>query len=290
MSLTGKQDEWSNLLSIDSIESPLPSVDVFRNLSLTDQLELSAAWVGEGIHARHTDYPKTADEVKYFKWSRSARLRGLFNCAVVIQIFSTFLDNTSCDHEYAVDTKLFYPNGAPTRLALTIFDLLCLVVYLFELFLSFAVNPKQKSLLSKPWSTFRLLICLFVLLDCLIYFIDPTQPRLMRCVYPFLLISKRNNLKLMVQGLLISAYKSLPIIKALVTILVMWGFAGFYFFRATDSDNLAFSSPGELSFYAAGCESVLPDHLKSRKCHFCVYLAVDWPVRAIYPLSRAVPF
>jgi hypothetical protein len=110
----------------------------------------------------------------------------------------------------------------------------------------FAVNPTRKSLLNKPWSTLRLFICLFVFMDCLLYFTDPGQPRLMRCVFPFLLISKRNNLKLMCQGLLVSGYKSMPIIKALVSILLLWGFIGFVFFRATDGNYHSFRNPGTL--------------------------------------------
>ena len=246
MSLTAKQDEWSNLLSVESIERPLLSFDSISNLSENDRQDLAAVWIGDGIHARHTDYPKTSKEIKYFKYSRSAVLRGVFNFCVVVQIFSTFFDNTNCDHRYdSVDNTLFAKSGAPTRLALTIFDLCCLAVYLLDLFLVFAVNPTKKTIYSRPWSTFRMLICLFVLLDCLVYFFDPTQPRLMRCVFPFLLISKRNNLKLMCQGLFVSAYKSLPIIKALVSILVLWGFAGFFFFRGIDNDTLAFSNPGK---------------------------------------------
>ena len=245
MSLNAKQDDWSNLLTIESIDQPPPPDSIFSLLNAEDRLELAAVWVSDGIHARHTDYPKTSKEVQYFKMSRSAYLRGIFNIAVIIQLLATFLDNTKCDHDYSNDgNRLFNPNGSPTRLTLTILDLVCLVVYLYELFLVFIVNPSRKSLTSKPWSTLRLLICLFVILDCLIYFIDPTQPRLMRCVFPFLLISKRNNLKLMCQGLIISAYKSLPIIKALVSILILWGFIGYFFFNATDGNTTAFSNPG----------------------------------------------
>lgn len=245
MSLIAKQDEWSNLLFVESIERPPLAKDIYQYLSTRDKLDLAAAWVSDGIHARHTDYPRSTLEIQYFKHSRSAILRGLFNLSVIIQISATFLDNTNCDHDYSnVDNTLFHKNGAPTRLALTILDLCCLGIYLFDLFLVFAVNPSKKSFTSKPWSTFRLVMCIFVFMDCLLYFIDPSQPRLMRCVFPFLLISRRNNLKLMVQGLLVSAYNSLPIIKALVSILILWGFAGFFFFRATDGSN-AFNNPGK---------------------------------------------
>lgn len=244
MSLTAKQDEWSNLLFTESIERSPLAKDLYEPLHTSDRLDLAAAWLSDGIHARHTDYPRSALEIKFFKISRSAVIRGLFNVAVLFQILFTFLDNTRCDHEYkSVDTTMFHENGVPTRLTITILDLCFLCLYLFDLFLVFAVNPSKKSFTSKPWSTFRLFICLFVLMDCLLYFIDPSQPRLMRCVFPFLLISRRNNLKLMVQGLLVSAYNSLPIIKALVSILVLWGFAGFFFFRATDGSD-AFNNPG----------------------------------------------
>ena len=255
MSLTAKQDDWSNLLFIDSISKPPAAEDMFENLSSNDRLELAATWVSDGIHARHTDYPKTSQEIKYFKLSRSAKLRALFNVAVIIQLLSTFLDNRSCDHDYShPHYTLFHPNGAPTRLLLTVLDLVFLVLYSWDLFLNFAVNPSRKSLLAKPWSTLRLLICVFVLLDCIFYFADPSQPRLMRSVFPFLLISKRNNLKLMCQGLMVSAYKSLPIIKALVSILVLWGFFGFVFFRTTDTEDLAFANPGkECFFYLHTC-------------------------------------
>jgi hypothetical protein len=246
MSLTDKQNDWSNLLYDDAIGVPLPDRGLTGNLTDEDRLNVAALWVTDGIHARHTDYPKSSREVQYLKLSRSAWLRSCYNLAVVLQLCATFLDNRNCDHDNSKnDYNFLHPDGSPTRLTLTVFDLACLVLYLYDLFLVFAVNPTSKSLLHKPWSAFRLFICLFVFLDCLLYFTDPAQPRLMRCVFPFLLISKRNNLKLMCQGLLISAYKSLPIIKALVCILLIWGFVGFVFFRATDGNDHAFQNPGK---------------------------------------------
>jgi hypothetical protein len=242
--LASKQNEWSDLLIIDSIAKPVPHNYDFNALGHEDRMKLGAAWVIDGIHARHTDYPSTSREINNFILSRSSVLRTVYNVVVILQILSTFLDNAHCNVTETVDQRLFRQDGTPTRLTLTLFDLLCLFLYLFELYLKFNINGAKKSLSSKPWSLFRLFICVFVLLDCLLYFTDPTQPRLMRCVFPFLLISKRNNLKLMLQGLLVSGYQSLGILKALVTILVMWGFAGFFYFRGTDSATDAFANPG----------------------------------------------
>jgi hypothetical protein len=78
MSLTDKQNDWSNLLYDDAIGVPLPDRGLTGNLTDEDRLNVAALWVTDGIHARHTDYPKSSREVQYLKLSRSAWLRSCY--------------------------------------------------------------------------------------------------------------------------------------------------------------------------------------------------------------------
>eukprot|EP00601_Ochromonadales_sp_CCMP2298_P003330 CAMPEP_0173187618 /NCGR_PEP_ID=MMETSP1141-20130122/10810_1 /TAXON_ID=483371 /ORGANISM="non described non described, Strain CCMP2298" /LENGTH=439 /DNA_ID=CAMNT_0014111477 /DNA_START=153 /DNA_END=1469 /DNA_ORIENTATION=+ len=263
MNLIRKQDEFSDLLSVASIDKRSLLEEAFKNLPERHRLKVASSWLSDGIHARHIDYPQTVREVLLFRLSRSPYLRMAYNISAVTQIALTFFDVAQCDYQYETGhNALFRDNGAPTRMCLTILDLLFLGVFGFDLFLKYSINPTKKSLQNKPWSTFRLAICLFVLIDCCVFFLQPTSPRLMRCVFPFLLISRRNNLKLMAQGLLVSAYKALPVVKALVSLLIVWGFVGFLYFRDTDNDN-AFSNPAEGTATALHCFTSRPYVLKA---------------------------
>jgi len=238
MNLITKQDEFSDLLFIDSIERKTPSDELFTNLSEEDRLLVAASWVSDGVHARHIDYPRNSREVQYFRQGRAPLLRGLFNVAACLQLVFTFFDVSQCDYiRESYGTSFFRSNGTPTRLCLTCFDMVCVCIYLYDLFLKFAINPSSRAFIYKPWSTFRLLITLFILCDCVYFFFDPGAPRIMRCIFPFMLISRRNNLKLMCQGLIVSIYKALPVVKALFSLLVVWGFVGFIYFRSIDSNR-----------------------------------------------------
>jgi hypothetical protein len=164
----------------------MPDRDLTGDLTDDDRLNVAALWVTDGIHARHTGYPESSREVQYLKLSRSAWLRSCYNLSVVSQLCATFLDSRNCDHDNSKhDYNFLHPDGSPTRLTLTVFDLACLVLYLYDLFLVFAVYPTSKSLLHKPWSAFRLFICMIVFLDCLLYFTgkcplrDPTPAHLL---------------------------------------------------------------------------------------------------------------
>lgn len=63
--LIEKQDEWSDLLSIETLRGygPEPAEEIFGDIDSDKKYELAATWVGDGIHARHIDYPKSSLEV-----------------------------------------------------------------------------------------------------------------------------------------------------------------------------------------------------------------------------------
>ena len=262
-----KQDEWSELLYVDALKAGkgLPPVNdsLFGIATKENKFQIAGAWVADSIHARHIDYPKTPEEVRWFLLGRSERLRLLYNAAIIIQLTATLLEQSHCGNRINKIGNDLIHRGAPTRLGVTILDLLCLLVYCYDLFLTFSVNANKKSCMRRPWSSLRLVICLLIFVDCIIFFAYPAQPRIFRCLLPFLLISRRSNLKLMVQGLITSGYHSLPIIKALACLLLLWGFVGYVMFRNVDTNNNLFANWGQGIATALHCFTSRPYNLKA---------------------------
>lgn len=265
MNLIAKQDEWSDLLEYDTLFNPNVELDdkLFGTLSSEEKHRLAAIWIDDGIHARHPDFPKSLWEVTCMQMSRTRQLRLLYNTTAFIQIISPFFEQRYCRSSETIGYGSLFADGAISRLGLSILDIFFLAVYLFDLYLTLNVNPSSKNVVRKPWTAFRALIVGLIFLDCVMYFCDPSLPRIFRCMYPFLLISRRNNLKLMLQGLLVSSYQSIPVLRALFSLILIWGFIGFFMFRNIDSNPSQFDNPIEGMFSALHCFSSRPFVLKA---------------------------
>ena len=121
-----------------------------------------------------------------------------------------------------------FVNEGTVRRALALVDLVCLVVFAYDLCRVWAWILKQEHNLQ---AMDALACCrkrsLVVLLHCRLHDLRLT----LRSLFPFFMISRRGNLKLMMQGLMHSAYYTRPVLQALTELIVLWGFLGFFLFR-----------------------------------------------------------
>ena len=78
-SLTAKMDEWSKLLEPNPENYSPPDESMMGSLDATDRKKLAAYWLSDGMHARLIDFPQSQQELKYYRWTRSATFRNFFN-------------------------------------------------------------------------------------------------------------------------------------------------------------------------------------------------------------------
>jgi len=240
-----QQNEWEDLLLISGQGEVIPFArqDIFGDVKRKHMT--AAVWVQDAIHARAIEYPRTDEELDKLKVVRSDWLRSVFNIAAVYQMIAPFLNKPIC---LQVSTggngwEWFQHGGAPTITALAAFDIISLGIFSYDLYLNLSINPGQKSFLTKPWSVFRLLISVFLLGAIISTFSGDYSAQLyLRCLFPFLMVSRRNNLKLMLQGLVHSIYYTFHVIVALTCLIMMWGLVGFCLFRGLAEKGSRFDS------------------------------------------------
>jgi hypothetical protein len=253
-------DEWGHLLLISGAGEKIPFANHEIFGDITKKHLCASIWILDAIHARAIDYPRNDDELVKLKRVRSSTLRMMFNIASMYQIFAPFLNKPVCAYtssksELTYSGWTWFSNGgAPTITALATFDIACLMIFAYDLYLSFGVNPSRKSFFSKPWTFFRLIatICLFGAIIATFAGLYDAQLYL-RCLFPFIMISRRNNLKLMLQGLLHSAYYTLNVVVALTCIIILWGSIGFFLFRNIEIEGNHFTSLSSGIFTALHC-------------------------------------
>jgi hypothetical protein len=227
-----QQKEWENLLVISGRGEtiPFPPDQIFG--AVTQKHLTCAVWLVDAIHARAIEYPRTDDELEKLIVVRSGWFRIVFNVAAMFQILAPFLNKPVCLDTTGNGWGWFIHGGAPTITALAVFDIVSLSIFSYDLYLNLSVGAGHISILHRPWTLFRLVTTILLAGAVISTFAGNFSAQLyLRCMFPFLLISRRNNLKLMLQGLVHSVYYTLHVIFALMCIIVVWGLVGFFLFR-----------------------------------------------------------
>jgi hypothetical protein len=221
-----RQLDWLSELASVQLENYV-SVGDKSLAEVTDKYGLGAIWIFDSLYARSIDFPQNDVELLFYRLSRSRLLRLCYNLAVILQILLPFFAPSGCS----------YSSKFTTVQNFIVIDVVCLIIYLLDLFLLLAVNNAKKSVLKKPWTAFRVFCCLLLFLDCIGYSDYAFSGiRLVRCLFPFFLISRRTNLQKMFQGIFVSGVKSMSVIIALMSVLIMWAFVGFLVFRNISSE------------------------------------------------------
>jgi hypothetical protein len=225
-SLRKKQEEWVDAISKASLDD-YEDRGESSVANVTDRYKLGSMWLMDAIVARGVDFPQNNYEFMLYQISRSAWLRFVYNLACIAQIVVPFFAAPGC--EFAV---------GKTQDKFIVVDVICLVVYLFDLGLVFSVNPANKKLSKKPWSAFRLFCCFLLFLECIAFAsADFAGVRIVRCVFPLILISRRSNLQKILQGTLTAGIRSAMVLIALFSVILLWSFVGFLVFRDINPED-----------------------------------------------------
>jgi hypothetical protein len=225
--LRRKQDEWADVISKVELKDYVDEgSSVLANVS--EKYKLGALWLMDAISARSVDFPQNDREFYYYRISRSGTLRLVYNLACIAQVILPFFAVPECAFVVGIKKLSKY----------IIVDVVCLLIYLFDMALVFNVDSTNKRLIKKPWSAFRLFCCFLLFLECIAFSsAEFAGVRLVRSVFPLFLISRRTNLQKIMQGLMASAIKSLTVVTALFCVIILWSFVGFLVFRDLDPDD-----------------------------------------------------
>ena len=232
------QNEWEEELSSAASSASKRLKLPIRLGDISNPFDLASVWLIDAFHARRPDFPQSNFELELHKIARSTWFRYLFDASVACQVLATmFFAANECN------TTL---SGASSAAFITI-DVFCVGVYATDLGLNLGVNRQEKQLLRKPWSLFRLICCGVLIVDIFSYTsAHYNRFRVIRSIFPFFFVARHTNTKRMMQLTWAAAIKSLPVIIALISILFIWGYAGFLLFRRVDVIATHFASPWEV--------------------------------------------
>ena len=144
-----------------------------------------------------------SNELNFIRKYHSTWLFYVFNIVALLQVIGTLAENPWCGSDN-VETNKLVKHGSPTRLLFSFIDIVAVFVYSYDLYLQLAVDFKgySKVWYRHGWLLFRQIAVLLLAID-LIYFYSKigmdNSPRRIRCIFPFFFISRRRNLRLMVE-------------------------------------------------------------------------------------------
>lgn len=248
-----KQDEWEKdfnsvqYIRLDSRDGPAVMENITKKFDLAAMFVVNIViiivivmvtihrWLKDAFHARPIDFPRSDTELYYHKVARSRWFRFLFDLTVAIQVLITvFFSTNVCATPLSGNAEILF----------LLTNLFSIFVYLADLALAFGINSSSKKITRKPFSFLRLVFCILLLVDLFSYTnLKYYRFRVIRSIYPFFFISRRTNMKRMLQATFAAAWKSRPVIIALMSILLLWGFLGFFIFSGLVVPTPRFETP-----------------------------------------------
>jgi hypothetical protein len=250
-----KQQEWGSLLQIDDLViTELPPCP----LTLSERLFLATLWLHDGTKGGNIDFPQTSYQLSCYEITRSHNSLLLFSFVFFIHLSFPFFEQPYCAWSsngfYGEDSKdgsnkndsndnnydYNQPksdNYLPQQVGL-ILELFCLFFYYFEIYLRLAINPKERDRRSLDFYTkLRLVLVVLLTWDCLTSMIEKRPERMVRALLPFVYITRRKSLRQMSWGLMVVAYKCIPVFLLLLTIVLAWSYLGRMIFGNLELDG-----------------------------------------------------
>ena len=234
-----KQQEWASLLQIDDLlVAELPPCP----LLLSEKLFLATLWLHDGTKGGHIDFPQTSYQLFCYEVTRSHNSLILFSVIFLIHLSFPFFEQPYCawstssgsDYDYNQSKSQKY---LPQQIGLFL-ELFCLLFYYLEIYLRLAINPKQRNKRSLDFYTkLRLVIVMLLTWDCLTSMVQKTPERMVRALLPIVYITRRKSLRQMSWGLMVVAYKCIPVFLLLLTIVVAWSYLGRMIFGNLELDG-----------------------------------------------------
>jgi hypothetical protein len=253
-----KQQEWGSLLQIDDLTiTELPPCP----LSLSERLFLATLWLHDGTKGGHIDFPQTSYQLFCYEITRSHNSLIIFSIIFFIHLSFPFFEQPYCawssnsggngftegdndSKEGSEKNNDHYDyNQAKSNKYLSqqvglFLELFCLLFYYLEIYLRLAINPKERDKRSLDFYTkLRLVIVMLLTWDCLTSMIEKTPERMVRALLPIVYITRRKSLRQMSWGLMVVAYKCIPVFLLLLTIVLAWSYLGRMIFGNLELDG-----------------------------------------------------
>jgi hypothetical protein len=118
---------------------------------------------------------------------------------------------------------------------------LLLPIYFAEIVIDYRIGVTRRkqswtSYLSS-WTCLRFVSLLLILLDCIVFFANHRTGRISRALFPFLIISRDEQLRKILHGVLRSFRKSTPVYLLLGAVLAMWTLLGYFLLQRVSIDS-----------------------------------------------------
>ena len=239
------QIEWADLLMHDDIQvfKPLQCGDLTQSQLAT----VAASWFNDGVLGWKIDYPQNERQLKCYILTRSRRFLQIYTFFFFLHLFTPFFGQPNCAWDDVVNQRsidLYYTESGRymSQFAINFIGFICVVLYCFEISMRLYVNnsfwgssnahvlPWYKD----KWVFIRLVCCIVLSIDILIYIFTLRPVRFGRALLPLIYISRRNSLRQMLHGLWLAFLNAFGIISFLVAAVLLWTFAGYILFRGVD--------------------------------------------------------
>lgn len=234
---------------------------------------ITGVWFNDAVHGRRPEFPQSAYHLQCLQYLRSRSVLLIISGLMVLLMIGPFTEEPVCARSLEISKAAFVNyrgNWYTTRFFLSIFDIGMMMVFFADLAVAYVVDPwpwfptyvrGDAGVAQRRWTLCRFLCCCSVVLDCLIFLGTRSRSRVSRCLFPLIFISRRENLKRMLEGVLFSAYSSLFIQMALVFSIITWGCTGYMTFRTLPIDGGRFSTLPESILTTLHCYSSRPSVL-----------------------------
>lgn len=214
-----KQDDWETLIRNKSIVDIISVEDealfrgqflAARGMAREERGIIGNLWFHDAVHGRRMEMPQNSMELQGLLVLRSPGVKLFISVVMLCQIGAIFFEQPGCDDESYFGSYNFFENHHVSRFTLTIFDLICALMYTTDIMVGFVADPwrvkyvkKSAEYISRCWILVRLFCSLFIIMDCIHFFAAQSRGdvtmRVSRIVFPVVFLSRRENLKQMVQ-------------------------------------------------------------------------------------------
>ena len=206
----------------------------------TVKMQLVSTWfkcmVDGGIRIL---YPESVNQIRFYYTHFAADYwRKILIIATIFLLIGPFVTQPVCyvsSSSFANEGLLFFSIVYVSFLFLHILDffMLCKSSPINEVFNFASTAPHDFNI---QWSIMHFIATVIIIIDLFVYFSDPYNPRIMRCLFPVIYIAKRINLKSLLGGLYMSILQTTKVYRLLILILIFFSILGYVLFGEKDQE------------------------------------------------------
>jgi hypothetical protein len=166
------------------------------NLSIPDKELLAGLWFDDGTLGVTIDYPQSQFELYCYYLTRSRYNIMMYTAITALQICLPFCEPPSCPwtvykNNETIDMN-YTENGRYMSLHTSrVLSLICILIYSLDVILRLIVNRRRSTTpgYKSKWVLFRMLCCIAMLTETIVFFVDDNPFRFTRCLVPLLYIT-----------------------------------------------------------------------------------------------------